>query len=160
MRARRQPRTLVVPVLGGDITDAVLDHAADEARGRGARLVILHLAASPRLARRAGERVVADHGRMPRWRLLAAAAPHSHVFVETMVGDPVRTVVAELERFPRASVMLGAPDAHEPHAAWAREVIEDLADLNPRRTRVVGDAVSKRRASAISTLSTSEPSAC
>ena len=40
MRARRQPRTLVVPVLGGGITDAVLDRAADEARGRGARLVI------------------------------------------------------------------------------------------------------------------------
>jgi hypothetical protein len=161
MRARRQPRTLVIPVLGGDITDAVLDQAADEARGRGARLVILHLATGPRLARDEAERVGGAGRRTPRWRLLAAAAPHGHLFVETMQGDPVRTVVSELARFPRAIVMIGAPDGREPHATWARGVVDELARALPGRARVVGNpAPVAPRAPMFTSHAYREPSPC
>lgn len=118
MEAFQRPRSILVPVLEGDISEAALARGRSLLVASDARLVVLHIVRRPN----AGDAPAAKpspsaDARRPRWRQLAAAARPGCVFVEVVEGDPARNILVEAERFHSDVILLDQPVAETCNAA-------------------------------------------
>ena len=112
MKAAQLPRSILVPVLDGDISEAALARGRSMLVASDARLVLLLIFRRPKPGdENAAEPSQFVDARPPRWRQLAAAARPGRVFVEAMQGDPARIIAVEAERFHSDTILLDRPVA-------------------------------------------------
>lgn len=112
MKTAQPPRSILVPVLDGDISEAALARGRSMLVASDARLVLLHIVRKPEPGDgNAPQASKLDDARPPRWRQLAAAAHPGHVFVEAAQGDPERIIAVEAERFHSDTILLDRPVA-------------------------------------------------
>jgi hypothetical protein len=112
MKAAQPPRSILVPVFDGDISEAALVRGRSMLAASDARLVLLHIIRKPE----PGDESVpephqVDEFRPLRWRQLAAAAHPGRIFVEALEGDPSRIIAVEAERFHSDTILLDRPVA-------------------------------------------------
>ena len=132
---------VLVPVFGGDISDATLARARAALDAPGTRVAIVHVVPaeepSPEEGTHAGPAAAMPHdGDIPRWQQLADAAP---AFVDTVRGEPAAVVLAQARRFASDVVLLGRPGATTSRDGWERDVVAPVRRGAPARLRVLGD---------------------
>lgn len=89
--------TVLVPIVGEDISDDAYAKACSMLAEPDSRLVLLHIrtpAESETL-----ECEVPGTACEPRWHRLACAVPADRTFVEAVVGDPATEIADEADRF-------------------------------------------------------------
>ncbi|MEO8619719.1 MAG: universal stress protein [bacterium] len=107
MKATQLPRSILVPVLDGDISEAALARGRSMLAASDARLVLLHIERKPEPGNESTqERSHLDDAHPLRWRQLAKAAHPGRVFVEVLEGDPARIIPVEAERFHSDAILL------------------------------------------------------
>ena len=107
MRVHETKRTILVPVLGGDITEEALAIARPLVAGEDTRLVVVHVAPSDGSGHLLDDAPSATRATKDcRWRRLASVAP-DRTFVEAVAGDPATVVMEEAERFGEDTIVLG-----------------------------------------------------
>ena len=121
MKAGQPPRSILVPVIDGDISDNTLARGRSMLGASDARLVVLHIVPTAENAD-AGTHAPehAPDANPLRWRQLAKAAPPGHVFVEVLQGDPARIIAVEAERFHSDAILLDGSTETPARAATAR----------------------------------------
>lgn len=119
MRARQTKRTILVPILGDDITETALTTARSLLANRGNRLVLLHVERAADLHCR-GFDVPKTPTTNRRWQCLASAAPE-RTFIDAEVGNAADVVRSEARRFGSDTIVVGGPSP--------------LSMPHPRRTR-------------------------
>ncbi len=123
MNAAQPPRSILVPVLGGDISEAALARGRSILAGSDARLVLLLIVRKPEPGdEKATGPSKWDDTRRPRWRQLAAAAHPGRVFVEAVQGDAERIIAVEAERFHSDTILIDRPRETRVLPATAREM--------------------------------------
>ena len=135
MQAHRMKRTILVPILGDDITESALTTARSLIGQADTQLVLLHVA-------RAVDSMTADcdapqfptTGR--RWQRLASAAP-TRTFLEAVVGNPAEVVLSEARRFGSDTIVLGEPSRGADGADWIDRTIHEIVCSAPTRIRVM-----------------------
>lgn len=111
MRSRRSPRSILVPILAGDITDAVLARAASALADSGARLALVHVAGPRALAHGPPAEQPAPVGvGVARWRRLAALARPDRLWVDAACGDAAEVILSQGKRFASDLIVLGEAD--------------------------------------------------
>jgi nucleotide-binding universal stress UspA family protein len=140
MTSNRLPRSVLVPVLDGDITEGALAYARSALVDPDARLALVHVV-SPRDGTRcpSGRHEGPDDGSAPRWRQIAATVQPDHVFVDAVSGDPVDVVLSQIDRFRSDLVVMGRPHRAGARGAWVDRVLARLRYAEPGRAVVVGD---------------------
>ena len=120
MKADR-PRSILVPVLNGDISQAALTRGRSMPVSSDARFVFVHIVKKPEPgAEAAHERSHGHEGHPLRWRELARAADPDRVFVEVLEGDPSRIIAGEAERFHSDAILLDGSIERPASSAEAR----------------------------------------
>lgn len=155
MSPTERPRSILVPVLDGDITESAFAYARTLLASRDARLVSLCVAradAAGGCDGRAG--VLRDEVVAPRWRQLATLVRPGRVFVDAVIGDAATVIRAQADRFGSDVIILGEPQGSRAVTAWIRDAIAQLRREAPGRVRVIGQ---RRRARALPAWATRLP---
>lgn len=101
MRSAHERHTVLVPILGEDISDNAFTVATSLLKDSDSRLVLLHIGCEPTVPRRreppAGEL---------KWQCLASTLPADRTFIDAVVGDPKAEILAEAERFHSDIILL------------------------------------------------------
>ena len=89
--------TVLVPIVGGDISAATYVKACSLLARPDSRLVLLHIGtpnepAGPKSA-------VPPTTTEPRWHRLARAVPADRTFIDAVAGDPATEIADEADRF-------------------------------------------------------------
>jgi PAS domain-containing protein len=126
MQVHETKRTILVPVLDGDITEETLAMARPLVAGKDTRLVLVHVASTDGTGRLLDDapsvkRATSDC----RWKRLASVAP-DRTFVEAVAGDPTTVVIEEAERFGDDTIVLGpvAVERNSVDVSFSRVVLE------------------------------------
>lgn len=106
MQSAQPLRSILVPVLDGDISEAALARGRSMLVASDARLVLLHIVRKPEPGEASHARSHLDDARPLRWRQLARAAHPGRVFVEALEGDPAQIIPVEAERFHSDAILL------------------------------------------------------
>src|SRR3982751_4554896 len=107
MQVHETKRTILVPVLNGDITEEALAIARPLVAGEDTRLVLVHVASTDGTGRLPDDAPSATLAKSDcRWKRLASVAPN-RTFVEAVAGDPATVVMEEAERFGDDTIVLG-----------------------------------------------------
>ena len=115
MRVDEKKRTILVPVLDGDITEEAFSAARPLVASEDTRLVVVHVAPTDSTCRLLEDAPsTTPAAKDCRWKRLASLAP-DRTFVEAVAGDPATVVMEEAERFGRDTIVLG-PVAVENHS--------------------------------------------
>ena len=155
MSPTERPRSILVPVLDGDITESAFAYARTLLASRDARLVILCVARADAAGGCDGHAgVLRDEVATPRWRQLAAVVRPDRVFVDAVIGDAATVIRAQADRFGSDVVILGEPQGSRAGTAWIRDAIAQLRRDEPGRVRVIGQ---RRRARALPAWATRFP---
>jgi len=125
MRVNEKKRTILVPVLDGDITEEAFSAARPLVAGEDTRLVVVHVASTDSNGQLEDAPSTTPAAKDCRWKRLASVAP-DRTFVEAVAGDPATVVMEEAERFGRDTIVLGpVPVEHHsgdvPLSSVARE---------------------------------------
>jgi hypothetical protein len=104
MIADHAKHTVLVPIVGDDISEDTYEAATALLERPDSQLVLLHVTSTDdagdvwtRSTVRTGE---------PRWHKLACALPAERTFVDAVAGDPTFEIAAEAERFHPDAVLL------------------------------------------------------
>jgi hypothetical protein len=89
--------TVVVPIVGNDISEEAYAKASAFLRQPDSRLVLLHVRQPDDIA--AGARREPATNVETRWHRLACTVPNDRTFIDAVVGDPTTAIDAEAERF-------------------------------------------------------------
>ena len=111
MRTDRPVHNVLVPIFGGDVSEAALDRARAALDDPETRLVLLHVVPTPA---RAAHRVAEpdpDDGPPPRWRRLAADATPGRVLVDAVLDEPAHAILAHADRFCCDRIVVDPADA-------------------------------------------------
>jgi Universal stress protein family len=135
VKSHQRKRTVLVPILGGDISDTTLATASALLARHASRLVLLHVSPTHE---RAGisPGITQRPAAVPRWRRLADSVGPDRTFVEAVAGNPPEEVLAEADRFHSDIIVLGPPDPARPNDAWINRTILQLKRASPRRVRI------------------------
>ena len=107
MKTAPPPRSILVPVFDGDISETTLARGRSMLSASDARLVVLHIVTTPEGDDDGVHAIDHAHEANPlRWRQLAKAAHPGHVFVEVLQGDPARIIAVEAARFHSDAILL------------------------------------------------------
>lgn len=123
---------VLVPVFGGDISDATFARARAALDIPGGSVAIVHVMPPDGMVAPAPR----NDGEVPRWQRLADAAP---AFVDAVRGEPADVVLSQARRFGSDVVLLGRPGTDTPRAEWERDVVAPVRQGAPARLRVLGD---------------------
>jgi nucleotide-binding universal stress UspA family protein len=135
VRAHHATRTVLVPILGDDISAAAFATASSLLARNASRLVLLHV--SPAHGCAHGSPAVRRCPRaLPRWRRLAESVGPDRTFVEAVTGNPPAEVLAEADRFHSDTIILGPPKPATSRDAWINRTIAQLERRSPRRVCV------------------------
>jgi nucleotide-binding universal stress UspA family protein len=135
MQTHHLTRTILVPILGDDITEQALMTARSLIAQSDTHLVLLHVA-------RAADSITddCDVPQFPtigrRWRRLASAAP-ARTFLEAVVGNPAEVVLSEARRFGSDTIVLGEPARGTDGTDWIDRAIHEIVRSAPTRIRVM-----------------------
>ena len=104
MIAHHAKHTVLVPILGDDISDDTYAKARALLVPPDSQLVLLHVrsADDPGAASRVEPTTTAE----PRWRRLASVVPPDRTFIDAVVGDPTTEILAEAERFHTDAILV------------------------------------------------------
>ena len=98
MRSAHERHTVLVPILGDDISDNAFTVATSMLKRPDSRLVLLHVSPPDE-----GETGIPGRRQAPagesRWHQLASSLPAERTFVDAVVGDPKTEILAEARRF-------------------------------------------------------------
>ena len=107
MQVHDTKRTILVPVLDGDITEETLAIARPLVAGKDTHLVVLHVAPTDAAGHLLDDAPSAKPAAGDcRWKRLASVAP-DRTFVEAVAGDAATVVREEAERFGDDTIVLG-----------------------------------------------------
>jgi len=97
MIAQHAKHTVLVPILGDDISDDTFAKARALLARPDSQLVLLHVSSADDLV--AACRVKPITTAEPRWHRLASMVPPDRTFIDAVVGDPTTEILAEADRF-------------------------------------------------------------
>jgi len=107
MQVHDTKRTILVPVLDGDITEETLAIARPLVAGKDTHLVVVHVTPTDGTGHLLDDAPSAKPATGDcRWKRLASVAP-GRTFVEAVAGDPATVVMEEAERFGEDTIVLG-----------------------------------------------------
>jgi nucleotide-binding universal stress UspA family protein len=116
MTRDRRPRSVLVPILGGDITVGALAYVRSALAGSDARLAFLYVIPAGGGAHHwPGEPTASDDAQVPRWRQAAAVVHPDRVFVDVVSGDPADVIPSQSRRFDSDLIVLGRPPRAPSH---------------------------------------------
>jgi hypothetical protein len=98
-----QKHTVLVPILGDDISEDVYTKARALLREPESRLVLLHVRPPADVAVTAS--CTTSPNVEPRWHRLASALPADRTFIDAVEGDPTAEIVAEADRFHSDAIL-------------------------------------------------------
>ena len=97
MIAQHAKHTVLVPILGDDISDDTFAKARALLARPDSQLVLLHVSSADDLVDAC--RVKPITTAEPRWHRLASMVPPDRTFIDAVVGDPTTEILAEADRF-------------------------------------------------------------
>jgi nucleotide-binding universal stress UspA family protein len=137
MTSSRLPRSVLVPILDGDITEGTLAHARSALADPDARLALVHVVSARDGTHGSSSRHARpDDGGVARWRRLAACVRPGHVFVDAVSGDPADVIPSQIDRFGSDLVVVGRPRQAGATGAWVDRVIARVLRAAPGRVLV------------------------
>ena len=104
MIAHHAKHTVLVPILGDDISDDTFAKARVLLVRPDSQLVLLHVRPADDLV--AAGCVKPTPTTEPRWHRLASMVPPDRTFIDAVVGDPTTEILAEAERFHSDAVLV------------------------------------------------------
>ena len=104
MIAHHAKHTVLVPILGDDISDDTFAKARSLLARPDSQLVLLHVSSADELV--AACRVNPTTTAEPRWHQLASMVPPDRTFIDAVVGDPTTEILAEAERFHTDAILV------------------------------------------------------
>lgn len=119
MKLARTTHTVLVPVVGTDISDDTMAIASALLERPNSRLVILHVEA-PGESRTVSGESTSCVTREPRWHRLALAAGTARTFVEAVEADSMSQVLDEAERYRCDAVILDGTAFERPRVMRRR----------------------------------------
>ena len=105
MRSAHERHTVLVPILGEDISDNAFKVATSILKRPDSRLVLLHIASADDGKPCVPRRRQPPAGQL-KWQRLASTLPADRTFIDAVVGDPKTEILAEAERFHSDIVLL------------------------------------------------------
>ena len=104
MIAHHARHTVLVPILGDDISDDTFAKARALLVQPDSQLVLLHVSSAddPMAPCRVNPTATAE----PRWHRLASMVPRDRTFIDAVVGDPTAEILAEAERFQTDAILV------------------------------------------------------
>ena len=99
-----EKHTVLVPILGDDISENVYVRASALLRQPESRLVLLHVRPVDDARVAASSKTSANVE--PRWHRLASTLPTDRTFIEAVAGDPTTEIVSEADRFHCDAILL------------------------------------------------------
>ena len=105
MRSAHERHTVLVPILGEDISDSAFTVATSMLKRSDSRLVLLHIASADDGKPGVPRRPQPPAGQL-KWQRLASTLPADRMFIDAVVGDPKTEILAEAERFHSDIVLL------------------------------------------------------
>jgi universal stress protein family protein len=104
MIADHGKHTVLVPIVGDDISEDTYEAATALLKRADSQLVLLHVTSIDDAGHVSSGSTVATAE--PRWHKLACALPAGRTFVDAVAGDPTFEIAAEAERFHPDAVLL------------------------------------------------------
>ena len=105
MISAHERHTVLVPILGEDISDRAFTVATSMLKDSDSRLVLLHITPADEYEPNVSHRREPPTGEL-KWRSLASALPADRTFIDAVVGDPKAEILAEAERFHSDIILL------------------------------------------------------
>ena len=105
MISAHERHTVLVPILGEDISDNAFTVATSMLKDSDSRLVLLHITPADECEPNVPRRREPPSGEL-KWRSLASALPADRTFIDAVVGDPKAEILAEAERFHSDVILL------------------------------------------------------
>ena len=105
MRSAHERHTVLVPIVGEDISDNAFTVATSMLKDPDSRLVLLHITPAEDCEPSVPHRREPPAGEL-KWRCLASTLPADRTFIDAVVGDPKAEILAEAERFHSDIVLL------------------------------------------------------
>ena len=96
MKADHERHTVLVPIMGEDISADAYVRARSLLAEPDSRLVLLHIRTPNDPESAPTTPTVSSE---PRWHRLACAVPTDRTFIDAVVGDPATEIPAEADRF-------------------------------------------------------------
>jgi nucleotide-binding universal stress UspA family protein len=138
-RPDRPAHRVLVPVLGGDISEGALAQARSALASPDAHLALVHVVSSRPLAGGCpGGHPASEDVDLPRWQALAATVPPERLFVDAALGDPGEVILAAARRFGSDLIVLG-PTGRTARAASTDRAITQVLHAATGRVLVVTD---------------------
>jgi nucleotide-binding universal stress UspA family protein len=104
MMAHHAKHTVLVPILGDDISDDTFAKATSLLARPDSHLVLLHIRPADDV--RADCRIEPATVAEPRWHRLASAIPADRTFIDAVAGDPTTEILAEADRFHPDAILV------------------------------------------------------
>jgi nucleotide-binding universal stress UspA family protein len=103
MTSDQAKRTVLVPILGDDISADTYARARAMLARPDCRLVLLHVrpAGDPSASNRVAPATTGER----RWHRLARAVPADRTFIDAVVGDPTTEILDEAARFHSDTIL-------------------------------------------------------
>lgn len=105
MRSAHERHTVLVPILGEDISDNAFTVATSMLKDSDSRLVLLHITPAYDCEPCPPRRREPPAGEL-KWQRLASTLPVDRTFIDAAVGDPKVEILAEAERFHSDVILL------------------------------------------------------
>jgi len=105
MRSAHEKHTVLVPILGEDISDNAFTVATSMLKDSDSRLVLLHITPADDCEPNVPRRREPPTGEL-KWQSLASTLPTDRTFIDAVVGDPKAEILAEAERFHSDIILL------------------------------------------------------
>jgi len=105
MRSAREKHTVLVPILGEDISENAFTVAKSMLKDPDSRLVLLHITPAHDGEPSAPRRRALPAGEL-KWRCLASTLPVDRTFIDAVAGYSKAEILAEAERFHSDVIVL------------------------------------------------------
>jgi len=105
VRSAHERHTVLVPILGEDISDNAFTVATSMLKDSDSRLVLLHITPAAEYEPNVPRRREPPAGGL-KWQSLASTLPVDRTFIDAVVGDPKTEILAEAERFHSDIILL------------------------------------------------------
>lgn len=157
MRTFPTKQTVLVPIIGGDVSDETLSVAKSLLAAHDARLVVLYVTpafeggAQPETWR-------ADAPSEPRWCRLASTTAPNRTFVEAVMGDPATEILAQAERFHSDAIVMGRPTRAGTAGACVDRAIAEVVRAAPRKVYITNRRARPARTTRLSNPRARKPS--
>lgn len=103
MKSNHTAYTILVPIVGEDISAETYLKARSLLEEPDSRLVLLHITPVDEPAIASAAPVTTSE---PRWHRLACAIPSDRTFIDAVIGDPESEILNEADRFHSDTILI------------------------------------------------------